>query len=215
MATVSPGDDARDSAGVTATDLAGPTPSLDDRLTLLQVRMTYVAIAFGVAAFFFALVYLQLINENSYWLPRNVHQPTLLVGVFEVGLVIASGLVYFWGQWAGLYKRNFQVLNLGMWVAALLGLAAIGFHIYELAHPGFGGGHSGYGSVFVVTESVLTVLLSLTVIVLLGVANRARLGRFSESGIGVEAFGELWGFMSAVALLVFLGLYVQPFFPIK
>ena len=50
-------------------------------------------------------------------------------------------------------------------------------------------------------------------LILFGVANRARLGLFRESGVAVEAFGEFVGWMSAIALLNFLALYVQPFFP--
>jgi heme/copper-type cytochrome/quinol oxidase subunit 3 len=156
------------------------------------------------------------------WKPAGIHRPTLVIGLFEVGLVIVAGLVYFWGQWAGLYRRNFSVLTIALTIAGLLGLAAIGFHIYELHDPGYGyitgpnGNESlqtGYSSVFTVMEGVFTALLVPAVIVLLGLANRARLGRFNSSGIAVEAFGEFWGFLSAVALLNFLALYVQPFFP--
>jgi len=230
VATVNPGaSDALDATGTTATALARETRSLDDRLTLLQARMVYIALAFGLACFWFGLVYLQLINENGMWKPPGVHQPTLLVGLFEMGLIQASGIVYFWGQWAGLYQRKFNILTLGLWVAALLGLASFGFHIYELHQPGFNSLapplpgakypavhvsqlQTGYTSVFTVTEGVFTILLGASLFVLFGIANRARLGRFAKSAVAVEAFGEFWGFMAAVALLNFLALYVQPFF---
>lgn len=226
MATFDPGaQDALDVSGEVATALARHTRSLDDRLTLLQIRMVYAALAFGVASFFFALVYLQLINEHGLWMSKGLHQPTLLVGLFEMGLIQAAGLVYLWGQWAGLYRRNFRVLQIALLIAGILTLVSIGFHIYELHHPGFGGHpisatlgfgvHSGYVSVFIVMESVLTVLLIPTAIVLFGLANRAGKGLFERSGVAVEAFGEFYGFMAAVALLAFLGLYVQPFFPIR
>ncbi len=210
--SLSSGDaDNLDKVQATATSLARHTHTLDDRLTLLQVRMVYVSLAFGLACFWFALVYLQLVNENGMWKPKGIHQPSLVVGLFEVGLVIVSGLVYFWGQWAGLYARKFANLTLGLWVAAFLGLAAVGFHIYELHDPGFPL-QTGYSSVFIATEGVFTALLTVSVIVLFGLANRARLRKFDVSGIAVEAYGEFWGFIAGVALFNFLALYVQPFF---
>jgi hypothetical protein len=187
--------------------------SLDDRLTLLAVRMTYVSLSFFFACFYFALVYLQIVNENHLWLPKGVNHPPTWIGVSEVVLVLLAGSVYFWGQWAGLYRRNFGRLTLGLWGAALLCLAAVGPHIYELHAPGFSLQGGGYVSVFIATEGTFTILLVVTVLVLLGMANRARLGLFRESGVTVEAFGEYFGWFSAIALMNFLALYVQPFFP--
>jgi hypothetical protein len=186
---------------------------LDDRLTLLAVRMTYVALSFFFACFYFAQVYLQLVDENGLWLPKGIDHPATLIGVAEVVLILAAGLVYFWGQWGGLYRRNFGNLNLALWVAAILCLVSVIVHIVELHTPGFSLQGGGYVSVFVAIEGTFTALLVLTTIVLLGMANRARLGLFRESGIAVEAFGEYFGWLSAVALINFLALYVQPFFP--
>lgn len=212
MAASNPGADTLDQVQDVATSLARHTRTLDDRLTLLQVRMVYVAMAFGLAVFWFALVYLQLVNENGMWKPSSIHQPPLLVGLFEMGLILVSGIVYFWGQWMGLYARKFSILTIALWIAAVLGLVSVGFHVYELNHPSFPL-QTGYTSVFIVTEAVYTCLLAVSVLVLFGIANRARLKRFEKSGIAVEAFGEFWGFMAAVALFNFLALYVQPFFP--
>lgn len=187
--------------------------SLDDRLTLLLSRMSYVALSFFFACFYFALVYLQLINQNGLWKPAGINHPATWLGVSEVVLVLSAGLVYFWGQWAGLYQRNWGVLNTGLWVAAILTVLAIIPHVVELHAPGFSLQGGGYVSVFIALEGVFTVLLVITAVVLLGLANRARLGRFRESGVAVEAFGEYFGWFSAIALMNFLALYVQPFFP--
>ncbi|MGI8825434.1 MAG: hypothetical protein ACR2JC_07295 [Chloroflexota bacterium] len=188
--------------------------TLDDRLTLVAIRMTYVSLTFFFASFYFGQVYLQLINEHGMWKPKGVDHPAIALGALELGLVLASGLVYFWGQWAGLYTRNFTRLHLGLWVAALLGALAVIPHVIELHHPGFSLQAGGYASVFIAIEGVYTPLLVVAVIALLGVANRSRLGLFRESGIAIEVFGEFWGWMCAIALLNFLALYVQPFFPI-
>lgn len=185
----------------------------DDRLTLLAVRMAYVALSFFFACFYFALVYLQIVNANGLWLPPGVNHPATILGIFEVGLVIAAGLVYFWGQWAGLYQRNLGRLQLALWISGLLSLASVALHIAELHSPGFSLQAGGYASVFISLEGTFTVLLALTTIVVFGMANRARLGLFRRSGVAVEAFGEFYGWISAIALINFLALYVQPFFP--
>ncbi len=206
-------------AGVTdAAQLAGDIATargarnLDGRLTMVATRMTYVSLSFFMASFYFGLIYLQLVNENNMWLPKGVDHPPSWLGAAEVGCVLLAGVVYFWGQWTGLYQRNWSRLHLGLWVASLLGIAAIVLHVIELHRPGFSLQSGGYVSLFIAIEGVYTVLLVVTVIALLGVANRARLGLFRESGVAVEAFGEFLGWMSAVALINFLALYVQPFF---
>jgi heme/copper-type cytochrome/quinol oxidase subunit 3 len=200
-------------AEAAATAGARHVRSVDERLTLLLSRMTYVALSFFFAAFYFGLFYLQLVNQNSLWLPKGVTHPATALGVAEVCLVLAAGLVYFWGQWAGLYERKFERLQAGLWVAALLCVAAFGLHVGELHNPGFSLQSGGYVSVFIALEGTFTVLLFFVTLVLIGMANRARLGLFRSSGIAVEAFGEFLGWFSAIALLNFFALYVQPFFP--
>ena|SRR5579859_1015826 len=200
-------------ATTAATAGARHTRSLDDRLTLVGTRATFVALSFFFACFYFAIVYLQLVNENGLWLPKGVDHPATALGVVEMGTVLLAGLAYFWGQWAGLYQRNFGRLSLGLWVAAILFLISVITHIIELHSPGFSLQGGGYVSCFIALEGVFTGLLVMVTVVLFGVANRARLGLFNESGVAIEAFGEFVGWMSAIALMNFLALYVQPFFP--
>lgn len=186
----------------------------DDQLTLLATRMTMVALSFFFACFYFALVYLQLVDENGLWLPHGINHPPTWMGATEVVFILVAGLIYFWGQWAGLYQNNLSRLSLALWVVAALNVLAVIVHIIELHAPGFSLQGGGYVSCFIALEGVFTGLLVIVTLVSLGMANRARLGLFRESGIAVEAFGEFYGWLSAVALINFLALYVQPFFPI-
>lgn len=185
--------------------------TLDDRLTLLLSRMTYIALSFFFACFYFAMFYLQLINQNGQWKPAGIDHPPSWMGVSETALILLAGLAYFWAQWGGLYARKMERLTLGLWVAAVLSVVSCIIHIVELHAPGFSLQGGGYVSVFIATEGTFTILLILSTLVLLGVANRARLGLFGQSGIAVEAFGEYFGWLTAIALVNFLALYVQPF----
>jgi hypothetical protein len=199
---------------VTEVSIASRPRSLDDRLSLTSIRMFYIAASFFFASFYFGLVYLQIVNENNMWLPHGVDHPPTWMGVSEMALIQIAGLAYFWGQWGGMYQRKFGRLTLGLWIAAILTIVAIVIHVIELHSPGFSLQSGAYVSIFTVVEGVYTVFLVGTAVVLLGVANRARLGLFNENGTGVEAFGEFFGWMAGVALFNFLALYVQPFFPI-
>jgi heme/copper-type cytochrome/quinol oxidase subunit 3 len=205
--------DALDSAARVTTAAITPR-SLDDRLTMLAVRMAYTALSFFFASFYFGLVYLQIVNENGLWKPKGIDHPPTWIGVSEVTLVLLAGLVYFGAQWYGVYERRYQWLQIGLWIAALLTVVAVIIHVVELHSPGFSLQGGGYVSLFIAIEGVYTPLLVITAILLIGVANRARLGLFRQSGVGVEGFGEFFGWMCAIALINFLALYVQPFFPI-
>lgn len=187
--------------------------SHDDRLTLLATRMTYVSLTFFFACFYFAQIYLQILNQNGLWLPAGVNHPASWMGVVETGLILLAGLIYFAGQWTGLYQRNFSRLSAALWIAGVLTVISFIIHVMEIVRPGFSLQAGGYASVFAVTEGVFTVIVLISAILLLGLANRARLGLFKTSGVAVEAFGEYYGWLSAIALMNFLALYVQPFFP--
>jgi len=105
-------------AGAVATAFARHVRTLDDRLTLLAVRMFVVALSFLFACFYFALMYLQLINEHGQWLPPGVNHPATFIGVAELALILIAAAVYYSGQWLGLYRRDFGRLQLALWGAA-------------------------------------------------------------------------------------------------
>jgi hypothetical protein len=187
--------------------------NVDHRLTLLMVRMTMVSLSFFFACFYFAQIYLQLLNQNNLWLPKGINHPASAYGVIETGCLLLAGLIYFWGQWAGLYRGELARLRLALWAGFLLTVISFAVHIIELHNSGFSLQGGGYVSVFVATEGTFTALLFFSCLAFFGMANRARLGLFNRGGIAVEAFGEYYGWLSAIALINFLALYVQPFFP--
>lgn len=189
--------------------------TLDNRLSVLSVRMLYISSSFFFASFYFGLVYLQIVNENNMWLPHGIDHPPTWIGVSEMALVLIAGTAYFVGQWFGLYRQKQQILSVGLWIAAILTVVAVIIHVIELHKPGFSLQGGGYVSLFITIEGVFTFVLAVTALVLIGVAIRAGKGLFSGgAGAGVEAFGEWFGWISAIALFNFLALYVQPFFPI-
>lgn len=188
--------------------------SHDDRLTLLATRMVYASLTVFFLTFYFADMYLQILNQNGLWLPAGVNHPATAYGVIETGLIVLAWLIYFATQWLGLYQRKFDRLTVGLWIAAALTVISVIVHVKEVQAPGFSLQAGGYASVFIAIEGTFTAVLAVTAIVLLGVANRSRLGLFRGSGVAVEAFGEYFAWLTAVAVFNFMLLYVQPFFPI-
>jgi len=207
--------DILDTAASASSATVGRIRTLDDRLSLVGIRMILVALSFFFACFYFALTYLQLVNSNNLWRPSSLQHPAFILGFAEMALILLGGLVYFGAQVRGLYKGNYGLLTMGLLVTAVLSLISVILHVGELHNPGFTLQDGGYASVFIGLEGVYTFFLVITTVVLFGLANRSRLGRFRQSGIAVDTFGEFWGWMSAIALLNFMALYVQPFFPIS
>ena len=154
--------------------------------------MTYIALSFFFACFYFAMFYLQLINQNGQWKPAGIDHPPSWMGVSETALILLAGLAYFWAQWGGLYARKTERLTLGLWVAAVLSVVSCIIHIVELHAPGFSLQGGGYVSVFIATEGTFTILLILSTLVLLGVANRARVGLFGAVGNRGRSFWRIF-----------------------
>jgi heme/copper-type cytochrome/quinol oxidase subunit 3 len=197
-----------------ATDQPVATPprvrTVDERLTLVAVRMLILAGTFGFAAWFFAQAFLQIVNENNKWLPVTLQRP-LAAGTLQIIVMVASWLVYLWAQYGALRSGNFRWLNRALWLSGVLGLIALGIQVNILHNPGFTLQDGGYASVFVGMEGVITALLLFSLIVLFGLANRARLGLFQETGVAIEGFGEWWMWLTGISAFAYANLYVVPF----
>lgn len=198
---------------------------LDERLTLTAIRMTYIAFSVGFLAFYFAHAYLEIVNSNGLWLPKLL-RISIGYGVVEVVLPIIALLSILWGWRSTRSEEPGNKLFLGLIGALVFGLAAFVLHVVELHAPAtvltytgkkaptFSLQDGGFASIFIATEALYTVILGLVVIVLAGLTNRARLRLFTESTVAVAGFTELWGWLAVVGVLNFLGLWVQPYFPI-
>jgi hypothetical protein len=111
------------------------------------VRLALGALTFLFGAFVFAFFYLKALNSHHLWYTDDTH-PKAWVGALIMLLVVVSALV----QTAvlQLLKRGGKQAWLGGAVVSLvLGLAAVGFIVWQLSDLGFWPGSSGFASVFV------------------------------------------------------------------
>lgn len=111
------------------------------------VRLALGAMTFLFGAFVFAFFYLKALNSHNLWYTAETH-PKAWVGVLIMLLVVVSAVV----QTAALQllkRGNKQAWQNGAVAALVLGLAAVGFTVWQLTDLGFWPGSSGFASVFV------------------------------------------------------------------
>jgi heme/copper-type cytochrome/quinol oxidase subunit 3 len=121
--------------------------------TWTGTRLAVGALTFLFGAFVFAYFYLRSLNSFHLWYPNAIlgvpfHGASKVLGAVVVACVVVSAIVQT------LVLQQIKAGRKGIWiqgavVALVLGLAAVGVQIYELANLGFWPGSSGFASVFV------------------------------------------------------------------
>jgi heme/copper-type cytochrome/quinol oxidase subunit 3 len=114
------------------------------------VRLAVGALTFLFGAFVFAFFYLRSLNSHGLWYtpgPKGT-VPSMALGVTVMVLVVVSAAVQT------LALQRIKAGNKGVWLggatlALVLGLAAVGVQIWQLANLGFWPGAGGFASVFV------------------------------------------------------------------
>ena len=114
------------------------------------VRLAVGALTFLFGAFIFAFFYLRSLNSHHLWYtpgPKGT-VPSMGLGVTVMVLIVVSAAVQT------LVLQRIKAGHKSIWIggatlALVLGVAAIGVQIYQLANLGFWPGASGFASVFV------------------------------------------------------------------
>jgi heme/copper-type cytochrome/quinol oxidase subunit 3 len=110
-------------------------------------RLALGGLSFLFGSFVFAFFYLKSLNSHGLWYTSGTH-PKVWLGLLITILVVVSALL----QTAVLQmikRGNKSAWQRGAAVALLLGLAAVGFSIWQLLDVPFWPGASGFASVFV------------------------------------------------------------------
>lgn len=185
-------------------------------------RLAIGGLTFLFGCFAFAFFYLRSLNSDGRWEGSGYVHPSPWIGTSIMLLAVISAGVHYFGLErikAG-RKATWQVNGL---IALVLGLAAVGLQIYQLADLPFPPGSSGYSSVFVGFHPVfLTVQLAVLVWleILLArsrsipamsfveqpptISGTYTVQRFQAS---LSAFSTVWNYMALVAVLFWLLFY--------
>jgi heme/copper-type cytochrome/quinol oxidase subunit 3 len=185
-------------------------------------RLAIGGLSFLFGCFVFAYFYLRSLNSSGRWEGSGYVHPSDWIGTSIMLLAVISASVHYFGLErikAG-RKATWQINGL---VAMVLGLAAVGLQIYQLAELPDPPGSSGYASVFVGFYPVfltvqLAVLLWLEILLARSrsipamsfveqpptISGTYTVQRFQAS---LSAFSTVWNYMALVAVVFWLLFY--------
>jgi len=185
-------------------------------------RLALGALTFLFGAFVFAFFYLRSLNSHGLWYTSSTH-PSVPVGLTVMLLVVVSAVVQT------LALQRIKAGHKGTWVsgatlALLLGLAAVGLQIWQLANLGFWPGASGFASVFVGYNPIYLTIVFCAMVWLEILIMRCRaipeisfveqpptyaeafgVQRFQAS---LSAFTLVWNYLAVVAFIVWVLFYL-------
>ena len=185
-------------------------------------RLALGALTFLFGAFVFAFFYLRSLNSHGLWYTSSTH-PSVPVGLTVMLLVVVSAVVQT------LALQRIKAGHKGTWVsgatlALLLGLAAVGVQIWQLANLGFWPGASGFASVFVGYNPIYLTIAFCAMVWLEVLIMRCRaipeisfveqpptyaeafgVQRFQAS---LSAFTLVWNYLAVVAFIVWVLFYL-------
>ena len=121
-------------------------PEVIARVLWTASRLWSAAVAFFFVGFLFAYVYLRTLNTNHMWHPHP--HPSLALSTGIAAAVVLSA-VAFAGALQQLRRGDVVAFQARAIASLLLGTAAVGAHIYQLATLGFDPIQGAYASVFV------------------------------------------------------------------
>ena len=193
------------------------------------VRMAVGAMTFLFGAFIFAFFYLRSLNSYDLWYtPANAKGgvptvPSMALGVTVMVLVVLSAAVQT------LALQRIKAGHKGPWLAGatlalVLGLAAIGVQVWQLANLGFLPGASGFASVFVGYNPIYLLIAFCAMVWLETLIMRCRaipqisfveqpptyaeafeVQRFQAS---LSAFTIAWNYLAGVAVVAWILFYL-------
>jgi hypothetical protein len=190
-------------------------------------RLALGAMSFLFGAFVFAFFYLRSLNSHHLWYPV-VHgtaqtKPQMAVGVVIMALVVVSAAVQT------LALQRIKAGSKSAWlagatVALVLGLAAVGVQVWQLADLPFWPGASGFASVFVGYCPVFLALAFCVLVWLEMLIMRCRAipqisfveqpPTFAEAfavqrfQAGLSAFTVTWNYLAVVAIIAWILFYL-------
>jgi heme/copper-type cytochrome/quinol oxidase subunit 3 len=187
------------------------------------VRLAVGGLSFLFGAFGFAFFYLKSINSHHLWYPSGFTGPKMWQGVVIMALVVVSAAV----QTLALQRikaGNKAPWQAGALAALVLGVAAVGFQLYELTDLPFWPGSSGFAGVFVAYCPVYLTIAFCAMVWLEILIMRCRaipeisfveqpptyaeafaVQRFQAS---LSAFTVTWNYLAAVAVVFWVLFYL-------
>ena len=189
-----------------AEEYATPTPQRNAGL----LGMVFFVIAESTFFLGLFLAYFYMRNTADAWPPPGVvaGRTTIALAVINTAIALISLGVMAYANRA-IAHDNRRGLQVGVSIAAMLGVIFMAIQSVEFAQLGFTAQTSGYGSAFIALLVFHVARVFVGVSLLLIVLVRTLIGQFSaKRRLLVQAATLYWAFIVGVWLVVFYVLYI-------
>ena len=197
------------------------SPDAVGRRDRLGVILLIVADIAFVGSLMFSYMYLRFLNTEGAWMPEGmIEAPPLIAWIVITIMVI--GLVAFYLGVRGMKAGKPSSLALGAGVALIAALSSLVFEIVKMSQFNFplsdkGYFAGGYSSTMVTLAGANAFHLVLTIVITLGILNRARLGKYKDPASWqprIATYWWLWVVVSALLVGLMTTFYVSsPYLP--
>jgi cytochrome c oxidase subunit III len=192
-----------------AEEFSAPTPQRNKQNAGLLGMVFFVV---SESTFFLGLflAYFYMRNTADIWPPpgASADRPTLTLAIVNTLVAIIS-LGVMWYANRAIAHDNRRGLQIGVAIAAMLGVLFIAIQSIEFAQLGFTAQTSSYGSAFIALLVFHVARVFIGVALMLIVLVRTLIGQFTaKRRLLVQAATLYWAFIVGVWLVVFYVLYV-------
>jgi hypothetical protein len=186
------------------------------------IRLALGALSFLFGAFVFAFFYLRSLDSYHLWYTAQTH-PSMSTGTLIMAFVVGSAVIQA-GVLQLIKGGNKAAWQAGALVALLLGLAAVGLMVWQLATLSFPPGASGFASVFVGFYPVyLTIVFGAMVWLETLIVRCVRIPQISfveqpptyaeafevqRFQASLSAFTVAWNYLAGIGLLAWILFYL-------
>jgi heme/copper-type cytochrome/quinol oxidase subunit 3 len=187
-----------------AEEFAAPTPQRSAGL----LGMAFFVVAESIFFLGLFLAYFYMRNTSEAWPPPGAGRPTLALAIVNTAVSLIS-LGVMWYANRAIARDDRRGLQIGVGIAATLGVLFMAVQSIEFAQLGFTAQTSGYGSAFIALLVFHVIRVFIGVALMLLVLVRALIGQFSaKRRLLVQAATMYWAFIVGVWLVVFYVLYI-------
>src|SRR5207302_3509938 len=171
--------------------------------------MVMVIATEGMVFVILIAAYLFLRASSAHWPPPGVELPKLDLSTPFSFVLWGSSIPIFWVE-SSIRKHRMDRVRLGLFISFVMGLAFVGYTLYDFNGLHFGWRDHAYGSAFytIVGLHLLHVIVGLAMSIIVQI--KAWQNKFStDRHITVDIFSLYWHFVDAVWLVVFPTLFLS------
>ena len=181
-----------------------PDPAVRSHSLILGSRLMLGANLTAQLSFLFAYLYLRANNNNGMWHPDGVGPPPIGLGVAVLLLQVATFAIV-WAASSALSRRPgpsglVRMLQLGL----VLGLACLGFRLFQITHLGWTPDKGTYVDVSILWFFFLAAQVFIGVLWLIKLLSGQMRHTVLVTVADLRSAAEYWAFVTVVSIMVFL-----------